>query len=70
MGLIIKLVTEVDLMYQVGHWTENGIKMVTKVTINIKQVTWNMSSSSKNIIYKVLHIIFGCYQNQVKGYES
>ena len=63
------MVIEVDLMYQVGQWTQNAIKMVTKVTINIKQVTWNMSSSSKNIIYKVAHIIFECYQNQVKGYD-
>ena len=56
-------------MYQVGNWTQNGIKMVTEVAINIKQVPWNMSSSSKNIIYKVLHIIFECYQNQVKDYD-
>ena len=68
-GLIIKLVTEVGLMYQVGHWTQNGIKMVTEVVINIKKVPWNMSSSTKNIIYKILHIIFKCYQNQVKCYD-
>ena len=68
-GLIIKLVTEVGLMYQVGHRTQNGIKMVTEITINIKQVPSNMSSSSKNIIYKVLHIIFECYHDQVKGYD-
>ena len=57
------------LMYQVGHWTQNGIKMVTEVAINIKQVLLNMSLSSKNIIYKVLHIFFECYQNQVKSYD-
>ena len=48
-------------MYQVGYWTQNSIKMVTEVAINIKQVRWNIGSSSKNIIYKVLHIIFKCY---------
>ena len=61
--------TEVGLMYQVGHWTQNGIKMVIKITKNIKQVPWNMNSGSKNIIYKILHIIFECYQNQVKCYD-
>ena len=69
MGLIIKLVTEVGLMYQIGHWTQNGIKMLTEVAINIKHVPWNITSNSKNIIYKILHIIFECYQNQVKGYD-
>ena len=47
-GLIIQLV-----MYQVGHSTENG-----KVTVNIKLISRNMSSSIKNMIYRVLHIIF------------
>ena len=56
-------------MYQVGNWTQNGIKMVTELAINIKEVPWNMSSSSKYIIYKVLYIIFECYQKQVKGYD-
>ena len=35
-GLIIKLVS-VGLMYQIGHSTENGIKIITKVTININK---------------------------------
>ena len=64
------MVIEVGLIYQIGHWTQNGIKMITEVAINIKQVSWNISSNSKNIIYKVLHIIFGCYHNQQKGMIS
>ena len=63
------MVTEVDLMYQIGHWTQNGIKIVTEVAISIKQVPWNISLSSKIIIYKILHIIFKCYHNQLKGYD-
>ena len=63
------MVTEVGLMYQVDHWTQNGIKIVTEVAINIKQIAWNISSSNKNIVYKVLRIIFECYQNQVKSYD-
>lgn len=31
-GSIIKLVTKLDLKYQVAHQTENGVKQVTKVS--------------------------------------
>ena len=37
------------LMYQIGQCTENDIRMFTQITINIKQVTRNMSPSTKNL---------------------